>query len=131
MCVEGGGDGWRMGIDMLGPRIAVVAVKDLDWACTDDAALGKPRWYTRMVPLREGVVPWPSVFACLKQVGFNGWVSLHSEYQGRHTWRNLTTPEVIEQTRQDLTFIRTEVLPRVNAASTGAVSRRGPSNPCS
>ena len=58
------------------------------------------------MPLSEGIVPWPNVFACLRAVGFDGWVSLHSEYQGPHSWRELTTREVIEQTREDLTYLR-------------------------
>jgi sugar phosphate isomerase/epimerase len=127
MSVEGGGDGWRMGLDLLGPRINLVAVKDLDWARTDDGGelLAKPRWFTRIVPLSQGIVPWPNVFACLRAAGFDGWVSLHSEYQGPHSWRELTTPEVIEQTRQDLTYLR-QAIERSVDASTHAVNRRAP-----
>lgn len=128
MCIEGGGDGWRMGLDLLSSRISLVAVKDADWASVRDDALGKPRWYTRMVPLREGIVPWPSVFACLKQIGFDGWVSVHSEYQGGHSWKDLATEEVIAQTRLDVAYLKDEVLPRAATASTNAISRRGPSN---
>lgn len=127
MSVEGGGDGWRMGLDLLGPRISVVAVKDLDWARTDDpdALLAKPRWYTRIVPLSRGIVPWPNVFACLRAVGFDGWVSLHSEYQGPHSWRELTTQQVIEQTREDITYLR-QAIDHSASASTDAVNRRAP-----
>jgi sugar phosphate isomerase/epimerase len=125
MTVEGGGDGWRIGLDLLGARISLVAIKDLDWAKTDcdDPAHGKPRWYTRIVPLAEGVVPWPSVFACLKQIGFDGWVSVHSEYQGAHSWRDLSTQEVIEQTRADLSHLRQAITQSANAP-TSAINRR-------
>jgi sugar phosphate isomerase/epimerase len=59
-----------------------------------------------MVPLQRGVVAWPEVFACLRQIGFDGWVSVHSEYQGSHSWRDLTVEELIEQTREDLKYLR-------------------------
>jgi sugar phosphate isomerase/epimerase len=106
MMVEGARDGWRMGLDLLGPRITLVAVKDLAWEKFDDAELGKPQWRSRIVPLRQGMVPWPAVFECLRQLGFDGWVSVHSEYQGRHAWRDLTVPELLEQTREDVIYLR-------------------------
>jgi sugar phosphate isomerase/epimerase len=106
MVIEGGRDGWRMGLDLLSDRINLVAIKDLAWEQVDDAALGKPRWRSRIVPLDRGVVPWPEVFACLKKTGFDGWVSFHSEYQGKHTWKDLTVDELLEQTRQDLHYLR-------------------------
>ena len=36
---------------------------------------------------------------------FDGWVSVHSEYQGSHSWRDLKVQEVIDQTRQDLAYL--------------------------
>jgi sugar phosphate isomerase/epimerase len=106
MTVEGSRDGWRQGLDLLGPRINLLAVKDLAWEETDDAKLHKKRWRTRIVPLDRGAVAWPEVFDCLKQLKFNGWASIHSEYQGGHTWKDMTVPEVIEQTRADLAYLR-------------------------
>jgi sugar phosphate isomerase/epimerase len=106
MCVEGGTDGWRQGLDLLSNRIALVAVKDLTWRAEPDAALGKDRWHTDMVPLDRGMVPWPEVFTCLRQTGYDGWLSLHSEYQGWHSWKDLTVDEVLEQTRQDVLYLQ-------------------------
>ena len=125
LCVEGGGDGWRIALDLLRDRITLVAVKDLDWQSAPDARLGKPRWYTRVVPPQLGVVPWPSVFACLRAIGFDGWLSVHSEYQGAHSWRDLTTDQLIEQTRADLAYWH-QVSARPDA-TTDAISRRAPS----
>jgi hypothetical protein len=46
----------------------------------------------------------------LRQVGWdaggNALVSLHSEYQGRGSWRSLETPQLIQQTKDDLAFLR-------------------------
>src|SRR5262249_37090126 len=96
MVVEGGRDAWRQGIDLLGDRITLVAVKDLAWEPAPGSDLSKPSWQAKVVPLRRGIVPWPAVLQCLHDVGFDGWVSIHSEYAG------FTAAEVIEQTKDDL-----------------------------
>lgn len=105
MVIEGGGDGWRMGLDLLASRISIVAIKDVAWEkteLTDD----RPRRRHKIVPLRQGMVPWPKVFACLRQAGFDGWLSVHSEYQGQHSWKDLSLSELVEQTRDDLKYLR-------------------------
>ncbi len=70
--VEGGVSAWKMALDLLEDRITLLAVKDMEWQQVDDPAPGKKRWVTKMVPLQRGVVPWPEVFACLRQIGFDG-----------------------------------------------------------
>ena len=119
MTMEGSRDGWRQGLDLLGKRINLVAIKDLAWEQVDDPKLHKKRWNTRIVPLNRGAVAWPDVFDCLETLGFDGWVSVHSEYQGSHTWKDMTVPELIEQTREDLTYLR-EVMPGANVPITRA-----------
>jgi sugar phosphate isomerase/epimerase len=106
MMTEGGVTGWQMGLDLLAPWISLVAVKDKRWHPVDDNELGKPRWKTHNIPLDQGFVPWPDVFACLRRGGFDGWVSLHSEYQGPHSWRDLSTTEVLAQTAADFAYLR-------------------------
>jgi sugar phosphate isomerase/epimerase len=106
MAAEGGMSGWRIGMDLLTPWINLVAIKDMAYVHHADPALGKERWLTRMVPLTDGLVPWPEVFAHLRDIGFDGTVSLHSEYQGSHSWRDLTLPELIAQTRVDLGYVK-------------------------
>ena len=121
MTVEGSRDGWRQGLDLLGPRINLLAVKDLAWEEVDDAKLQKKRWRTRIVPLDRGAVAWPEVFDCLKQVGFQGWVSIHAEYQGGHSFKDMTVPELIEQTRADLAYLR-KVVPDANVPTPAQTS---------
>jgi sugar phosphate isomerase/epimerase len=102
--VEGGDGGGRQALELLGPRIRMVAVKDFGWKSRP----GRPKatWSSQLVPLREGLVPWPEVFASLQALDFRGPISLHSEYKGGHSWRDLSTPELIEQTAADLAFVR-------------------------
>ena len=119
MVVEGSRDGWRQGLDLLHKRIALVAVKDLAWEQVDDEKLGKKRWRTRIVPLAQGAVPWPEVFGYLREAKFDGWVSVHSEYQGGHSWRDLSVPDVLRQTREYLDYLR-KVLPDANVPRSAA-----------
>ena len=103
MAVEGGLSGWQQGIDLLQDRVRLLAVKDFGWT---RAGEGKEGWRPQLVPLEAGIVRWPEVFRCLRQIGFDGIVSLHSEYQGSHSWRDLSLEELIEQTRADLRYLR-------------------------
>ncbi|MGM0401953.1 MAG: sugar phosphate isomerase/epimerase family protein, partial [Chloroflexota bacterium] len=102
---EGGISGWKMSLDLLSPWIRLIAVKDMFWVPQPDRELGKMRWVAVNCPLNVGVVPWPEVFACLQEIGFEGVVSLHAEYQGAHSWRDLSTRQVIQQTRADLEYL--------------------------
>jgi len=106
MTAEGSVSGWRQGIDLLSPYLSLVAVKAFGWEKSTDPATGDVVWNTRMVPLREGAVRWREVFAILRQLGYDGPVSFHSEYQGSHSWRDLTVEELIAQTRDDFAYIR-------------------------
>src|SRR5205085_716697 len=88
---------------LLRPWPRHVAIKDFAWKSVP----GKPKavWQDVYVPLREGIVPWPEFFERLARTPFDGPISLHSEYQGKGSWRNLNTTELIEQTAADLAFV--------------------------
>lgn len=102
--IEGGNGGWVQGLELLGPHLRIVAIKDFAWI----SGPGKPKavWHDKQVPLRDGIVPWPAFFERLSRTSFDGPISLHSEYQGKHSWRDLTTNELIEQTAADLAFVK-------------------------
>jgi sugar phosphate isomerase/epimerase len=102
--VEGGSGGWWQGLELLGPSLRIVAVKDFGWKT--EPGRPKVRWQTQQVPLTDGLVPWGEFFERLKARHYDGPVSLHSEYKGSHSWRDLSTPELIEQTAADLAFVR-------------------------
>lgn len=108
MTIEGGVDVWRQGMDLLGPRANLLAVKAMVWDYEPDADAPEGeggRWRNRMVPLRRGNVDWVEVWRTLDHFGFDGIVSLHAEYQGGHSWRNLSTEELVEQTREDYAYL--------------------------
>jgi sugar phosphate isomerase/epimerase len=102
---EGGLDVWRQGLELLGPRTNIMAVKSMGFFwLPDEGRNGK--WVNKMVPLIRGMVDWVQVWRCLTQTGFDGVVSLHAEYQGSHCWRDLSVEELVDQTREDLAYLR-------------------------
>ncbi|NPV07171.1 MAG: sugar phosphate isomerase/epimerase [Anaerolineae bacterium] len=106
MTVEGGVAGWKMGMDLLTPWINLVAIKSMAWVHQYDEEMGQEKWQTKLVPLPEGLVPWREFFGYLHDIGYDGTISLHSEYQGPHSWRDLSLEELLAQTKEDLAFIK-------------------------
>jgi len=107
MAVEGGLSGWKIGMDLLREYIRMVAVKDFGWFREVDPETGVKRWTARVVPLSEGLVPWMEVFRYLKQVNFNGPVSLHSEYH------DVDLQGLLRRTKADLQYLK-EILKNLN-----------------
>lgn len=100
MTVEGGKGGWKMGIDILSPYVKIVSVKDFAWRCQPKNVLDKKAWKPDLVPLDSGIVQWPAVIDCLRQIGFDGVITVHSEYHG------LTPEQTIAQTEADLKYFK-------------------------
>ncbi|MBV9866442.1 MAG: sugar phosphate isomerase/epimerase [Abitibacteriaceae bacterium] len=103
--VEGGGQGWLMALDLIIDRITMLAVKDFQWvegAFYAGARRNRPQW----CPLADGTTPWPQVLQHLHSAGFHGPVSLHSEYQGKESFQDLSVDEVFEQTALDADVFR-------------------------
>ena len=50
--------------------------------------------------------PLPQFFKRLKQIGYDGVVSLGSEYKGAGSFRSLKTPELLEQSAADLRYLK-------------------------
>lgn len=103
--IEGGSKGWEMGLDLLKDRVVMLAVKDYEWVENKGYAGGR-RFKVQWCPLETGNTRWPEVLKHLESVHYSGPISLHSEYQGNHSWRNLTTDEVFEQTEIDAQVFR-------------------------
>jgi sugar phosphate isomerase/epimerase len=97
MVLEGGRSGWKLGMDLLRDVTKMVAVKDFGWEKSTEK---EKTWELVHMPLSEGMVLWPEVFEYLAETGFDGPVSLHSEYE------HLGTDEIIEQTSRDLAYIK-------------------------
>lgn len=74
LCIEGGRSGWEQQLDLVGSHVAMVSVKDFVWRHREEG------WTTEWVGIGEGQVPWAAWADRLERIGFDGPVSLHSEY---------------------------------------------------
>jgi sugar phosphate isomerase/epimerase len=75
--VHEGFENYRMGMEMLGPYLAHVHVKNAGWTQTgetrDDGFAG---WRCEWTGLSRGIVDWPQVITDLKAVGYEGYVGI-------------------------------------------------------
>jgi sugar phosphate isomerase/epimerase len=101
MFAELGAQGWEMAIDLLAPYIRLIAAKNYRWVKVADEHDNMKIWKMQMLPLKEEIVPWPELFKRLKEIGFNKYVSIHSEYE------DLDFQHLIFQTREDLGYLKT------------------------
>lgn len=107
MVKEGSGDGWRQGLDLLGPWIALCAVKNFAWERGDGRdKYGQQIWEAKTVPIADGISPIPQFVEALRKLGYTGTFSLHSEFKGRHSWKELSTRECLAQTAVDAKYFR-------------------------
>ena len=106
MTIEGGNDGWRQGLDLLAPWIAISSLKNAKWITTGRDPHGQQQWSTRKCPLADGVAPIPQYLARLDELGYHGLYTLHSEYCDRNSWKVLNAEECLEQTRRDLEYVK-------------------------
>lgn len=71
-----GYEAWTMGIEILGPYLAHVHVKNAGWFPRQRDEDGTMRWEARTVPLPDGIVPWGEVLRLLRAAGYDGYLSL-------------------------------------------------------
>jgi sugar phosphate isomerase/epimerase len=69
MVIEGLID-WSLAVQILGPYLAHVHVKNTGWVKQQDGT-----WKWEWMALQEGMVDWARVIACLKDVGYTGYLS--------------------------------------------------------
>ncbi len=76
-----GFENWQMGLELLGPYLSHVHVKNSAWFA-EDLSDGRRQWHAAVVPLREGSVSWSRVIEALDAVGYNGWLCLEDLSEG-------------------------------------------------
>ena len=97
MLAEGGED-IRAGLQMLGPYLAHVHVKNGVWTAGDRRPDGTRQWSFQWAPMADGQADLPALFAGLREVGYDGWVS---------TEDFSTALPLRERTAANLTLLRT------------------------
>ncbi len=98
--VEGGEGGWRAALNLVSPRLKMVAIKDFFWEKT---AKG---WRQHDCPLGEGMVDWKEFFAMLAKAGFHGPVSLHLEYEIPGATAGVKQDNTLDAAARDLAFLK-------------------------
>jgi sugar phosphate isomerase/epimerase len=106
MTIEGGNDGWRQGLDLLAPWIAISSLKNCIWTSAGRDKVGQQRWRALKCPLADGIAPIPDYIASLRKLGYHGLYTLHSEYADSNSWRNLNADECLAQTKLDLDYVK-------------------------
>ncbi len=97
--VQDGREDWRFTFDVLRPWLCCVGVKNGGWFPAELAPSGQRRWRSDWLGVPDGMVPWDEIAAFLKETGYDGLLSFHSHYE-------VPLPQVLEQTRLDLRFVR-------------------------
>jgi sugar phosphate isomerase/epimerase len=101
--VEGGGAGWKIALNLVAPRLKMIAVKDFYW---EKSAKG---WRVVNCPLGEGMVDWKQFFKLLRQVNFHGPVSLHLEYEIPGATASAKEDNTIVAAQRDLNFLKSQL----------------------
>ena len=68
--VHEGFEDYRIGLELLGPHLAHVHLKNAAFDRPEDGGVWKPRWS----PLEDGVVDFEELFAALGGIGYEGWL---------------------------------------------------------
>ena len=72
-----GGSPFPMEVDMVRRWFSLLSIKDMLWERKGDL------WQHKVVPVGEGIIHWKEIARGLKEVGFDGTISLHAEYEAR------------------------------------------------
>ena len=100
---EGGVGGWKIALNLVMPRLKMVAVKDFRWVKT---AKG---WQDLNCPLGEGMVDWKYVFNQLAEAGFHGPISLHLEYEFLGATPAAREQSVLQAAAHDLDVLKARI----------------------
>lgn len=95
MAQEGFED-YRIGLELLGPYLSHVHIKNSAFERPEGGGVWKPRW----APLEDGVVDFEFLFAALGSVGYGGWMVIEDFSAARPTRETL---------RHNLGFVQTFV----------------------
>jgi sugar phosphate isomerase/epimerase len=101
--IEGGNNAWNLGFRRVRERLKMIAIKDFIWEKSGG------EWRARWVPLGEGMVRWPDFFKMLKQVSFQGPISLHIEYDPGGSTKAARFENSLAAAARDLQFLKRQL----------------------
>ncbi len=74
--VHEGFENYKMSLELLGPYLAHVHVKNAGWQVKETTEDGSTVWHSEWKGLKEGMVPWRQVIADLIAVGYDGYLGV-------------------------------------------------------
>lgn len=86
--VHEGYENFRMGLELLGPYLAHVHIKNTGWKRTEQRADGSQAWTSYWEPVNEGIVDWKQVLRDLKAVGYDGYLGVE-DFSGKYGSKEL------------------------------------------
>ncbi|WP_145140453.1 sugar phosphate isomerase/epimerase [Paenibacillus sp. Y412MC10] len=78
----------RMGLQLLGPYLAHVHIKNAEWVREGTREDGTVKWRSKWAPMREGIVDFTSLLNDLKSVGYDGYLGIE-DFSEQYTSREL------------------------------------------
>src|SRR5215470_2979904 len=100
---EGGVAGWKIALNLIAPRIKMIAVKDSYWEKTSKG------WRQVNCPLGHGMVDWKAYFKALRDANFRGPISLHLEYDIPGATTAAQEENTLAAAQQDLEFLKATI----------------------
>jgi sugar phosphate isomerase/epimerase len=100
---EGGVAGWKIALNLIAPRIKMIAVKDSYW---EKSSKG---WRQVNCPLGQGMVDWKAYFKALREANFQGPISLHLEYEIPGATTAAQEENTLAAAQRDLEFLKATI----------------------
>ena len=104
------GEDWDMGFAIVADHLSIIGAKDAHHAPRPSGEL--PRYVPKFVKLGDGSVDWERCLGALRRVGFDGPISVHTEYDFDETvirqvgYADSTPPNLEEWAMEDAAFLR-------------------------
>jgi sugar phosphate isomerase/epimerase len=93
-----GHEQYRLRLETLGPYLAHVHAKNARWRQIGRRPDGSLAWHAEWAPLAAGIVDFRALSVALRQIGYDGWVSVE----------DFTTARPLsERVRDNLRYLRT------------------------
>lgn len=86
--VHEGFENYRMGMELLGPYLAHVHVKNAGYRMTKSADGLHSAWTGEWTSLAHGIVSWPQVLTDLKAVGYDGYLGIE-DFSGQYSSKDM------------------------------------------
>ena len=97
---------YRLGLEVLGPYLGHVHLKNASWQLAGTRSDGSAEWRAGWAPITKGIVDMEALFRALHTIGYDGWVS----------FEDFSTEKPLEERlRDNLSYVK-QIAERVTKA---------------